>query len=328
MFENYLVTHENYISAAGNKLVLLKTHEMAAILRVKRRCDEDPHEALLISCKRQKQDETAENKSLSYTALLQFAGTINTQEEDVAQHVLKKSKKPIPKTSKKHVTNILEKLRAQSKQTSQENRFKVVNCFRALSTADTEDKKSQITEAAESGEKEGSQIITVVDIEKNPLERNKDHTTSSEIAEPSSEDKNYVYDLYYTEKIDFDDMLLDTQLSVHPMETELVYDVDEEDDDKSQLEDEDSDSNDENNWRNDYPDSDNSINEEDMMLAMQMDDMNIDNELSSDGGEEDYIYSKDADPKDIRLYGSSYAHYKRRMMTELEDVESDDSNSS
>ncbi|XP_047117374.1 probable RNA polymerase II nuclear localization protein SLC7A6OS [Schistocerca piceifrons] len=300
---------------------------MAAILRVKRRCDEDPHEALLLSCKRLKHDETPESNSHSYTALLQFAGTINTQEENVAQHILKKSKKSIPRTSKKHVTNILEKLRAESKQISQENRFKVVNCFRALNTADTDDEKSPPTEAAGSGEKEGSQMITVVDIEKSPPERNKDHTTPSEITNPSSEDKNYVYDLYYTEKIDFDDMLLDTQLSIHPMESELVYDVDEEDD-KSQLEEEDSDSNDENNWRNDYPDSDNSINEDDMMLAMQMDDMNIDNELSSDDGEEDYIYSKEADPKDIRLYGSSYARYKRRMMAELDEADSDDSNSS
>jgi hypothetical protein len=49
---------------------------MAAILRVKRKKDEEPLDALLISCKRQKIDS---DKFNPLTAIVKFAGTIEKQ---------------------------------------------------------------------------------------------------------------------------------------------------------------------------------------------------------------------------------------------------------
>lgn len=102
---------------------------------------------------------------------------------------------------------------------------------------------------------------------------------------------------------------------------------------------EDEDSNDENNWRNDYPDEDEmsgneSIGERQMRQAMN--NVDIGNELSSDEENQNgFVYSVDAegisfeddlDYCDVNRYGEAYARYKKRVTRELEGG-SDDSNS-
>lgn len=55
---------------------------MAAILRVKRRHDDEPSNALVISYKRQKTNQTEETQSVSpvpLTTLAKFAGTVKKQ---------------------------------------------------------------------------------------------------------------------------------------------------------------------------------------------------------------------------------------------------------
>ena len=97
---------------------------------------------------------------------------------------------------------------------------------------------------------------------------------------------------------------------------------------------EDEDSNDENNWRNDYPDedemSDNSIGEREMRRAMN--DIEIGNELSSDDDQNVFVHSIDSeaisfeddlDYCDVNRYGEAYARYKKRALRDLKE-ESDD----
>ena len=68
-------------------------------------------------------------------------------------------------------------------------------------------------------------------------------------------EQDYVYDLYYTNRHDFDFRMLDNILSIEAYNEEYVYD-----DYRSKVDDEayddEDDSNDEGNWRNDYPDED------------------------------------------------------------------------
>ena len=52
---------------------------MAAVLRVKRKKDEEPLDALLIACKRQKTAQEAEKVSEPLTATFKFAGTVKNQ---------------------------------------------------------------------------------------------------------------------------------------------------------------------------------------------------------------------------------------------------------
>lgn len=92
------------------------------------------------------------------------------------------------------------------------------------------------------------------------------------------------------------------------------------DDDESSSED----SNAESNWRNEYPDEDEdveSINDSDMIDAVE--NLNFkDNDLSSDDGEEGFVYSidseaagfeEDLDESDVRRYGEMYARFKARQ---------------
>lgn len=49
---------------------------MAAILRVKRKKEDEPLDALIISCKRQKVECEDASKSDAVTAIVKFAGTV------------------------------------------------------------------------------------------------------------------------------------------------------------------------------------------------------------------------------------------------------------
>ena len=92
---------------------------------------------------------------------------------------------------------------------------------------------------------------------------------------------------------------------------------------------EDSDENDEDNWRNDYPDEDilsddESIDERDMRYAM--DNLDFENDLSSDDEDNDFIYSLDSEDRsfegDADFPNSRrcpYERYKKRVMKEFSD---------
>lgn len=100
---------------------------------------------------------------------------------------------------------------------------------------------------------------------------------------------------------------------------------------------EDEDSNDENNWKNDYPEDDMSDNESigERQMIRAMNTFGLGNDLSSD--EEDhngFVYSVDSeaisfeddlDYCDVNRYGEAYARYKKRVLRELEDKSGDES---
>lgn len=107
--------------------------------------------------------------------------------------------------------------------------------------------------------------------------------------------------------------------SIYPLKDPLFFSSTEDQPD-SDLDSEDS--NAENNWRNDYPDEDDmlSVNEDDMVEAMKNVDLE-DDLLSSDEGEEGFVYSidseavgfeEDIDDTDVHRYGERYARFKAR----------------
>ncbi|CAL7935924.1 unnamed protein product [Xylocopa violacea] len=270
---------------------------MAAILRVKRRHDDELSNALVISCKRQKTAENEEATALStpLTTVAKFAGTVKKQEDSV-EHIIRICEKDDLKANfKQHPVDIINKMRDATKQASAENRYKVVNCFRSLNNSNVEDSEEK--------------AITVIDVE-----------DSKSIAKDSVEkDDSYVYDLYYveTEK----DIHFEDTVSVYPYEQELVFDT-YRDNHYPEAECESDDSNSESNWRNDYPDSNHSersIDEDDMRDAV----MNMRLEDGSDLSEEDdFVYA--VDEADVEAYGYKYARYKARIKEELDLEEHDE----
>lgn len=128
------------------------------------------------------------------------------------------------------------------------------------------------------------------------------------------QDDNYVYDLYYAQTEN--DIYLDDMVSIHPYELELVYDTYREND-YPEAECESEDSNSESNWRNDYPDSDESegsIDEEDMRQAVMNMVLNEESDLSE---EDDFVEA--LNEADVEAYGYRYAKYKAEAEKILED---------
>ncbi|XP_073824047.1 female sterile (2) ltoPP43 isoform X2 [Musca autumnalis] len=200
---------------------------MPAVIRVKRRIDEEPLSAFVLNSKRRRLENeeavdggnaaTALTNKEELSTLLKFAGTINEQDDtattqfarlskdEAKELVLRKTRKP---------GNITEKSRQEMRRNLQEQRFRVVNCLRT--TLDDN----------ESNANEKSKEITIVDIEKQhttndnkTVETQKSaagvlsanlaeeaastsaaaavtNAISPSLAMPSDSDTGYVYDLY------------------------------------------------------------------------------------------------------------------------------------
>lgn len=264
-------------------------------VRVKRRIDEEPLDTFVLSCKRQKTGKTAptdesEADDTVKRTVVKYAGTVDA-EHNINEHLKKFTKNDAKELVKKipRASVALRELRAeQNKTISQNNRFKVVNCYRAIDT-----------ETEEGGSDQTASHITVVDViqEEAAIEEaalNDQTAVGSKIPKSSS----YVYDYYQFDYGDALDGLEDVDLQCLPLcEKDLDFrqQPNEEPDQDSD------DSNDEDNWRNDYPDTDDgqSIGDEDMRRAVDDLSFGSDNILSSDEESLEYghdnYYSDDSD---------------------------------
>ncbi|XP_039764596.1 probable RNA polymerase II nuclear localization protein SLC7A6OS [Pararge aegeria] len=247
----------------------------STVLRVKRRLEDNPQDALVLVCKRMKTDSEEVSPSLFV-----FRGSVENQEPTHVKIIAPNN------TTLKQVTNvndIIQKIRKERKQYSTESRYEIVNCSRGLREETDFD---------------------LVDLQKK---------------EDEIKDVEYIYDLYTPAKEDFDISMLDNLVSIENYETDLIFGSYRNNGLPSSEEDSE-DSNAENDWRNEYPDSDpSSIDEEDMIKAVE--NCNLEDDLSSDAGE-DKIY--DAPPdlyhEDVKRYGEAYAKYKARVLAEQPDL--------
>ncbi|CAH1953619.1 unnamed protein product [Acanthoscelides obtectus] len=279
---------------------------MAAIVRVKRRLDEEPLDALILNCKRRKVDGDDDNsRTVLASTILKFAGTIK-KDENVLSHIKKQNIADLEQLRdkfKKHQVSINEKLRAEHQEKSKSNRYRIINCFRSGNV------EHPIEPVANNilSEDVDKDAYTIFDIEYNTSQ-----------PERSDSAKQYVYDLYYTNSDDFGDAQIEDYVSIHPWNDSLMYGSARDNGYKDADSDDSEDSNAENNWRNDYPDESDmeSINQDDMVKAVRK--IDLGNDLSSDEGEEDYVYSleqedayrEEVDEEDVYRYGERYARFK------------------
>lgn len=174
---------------------------MAAVIRLKRRVDEDPLNAFVLNCKRQRvcsessqqPDPSTTNgndcPSAETSTVLKFAGTFENA-ENIPAHLQQRLTKEEAKDviSRVHRPNIASRNRSAHRQTAQNNRFRVVNCTRSFS----------YDEAAEG--------TTIVDVERDvaavPTSSKSDDPpcSSSSTAAAAVQEQNYVYDLYVADE--------------------------------------------------------------------------------------------------------------------------------
>lgn len=206
---------------------------MAAVIRLKRRVDEDPLDAFVLNCKRQRTTDsdqqhqdllTTDDASSSSAAdetstVLKFAGTF-PKADNIPTHLQQRLSKDEAREviSRVHRPKIATRNREASRQNAQNSRFRIVNCTRSLSQV------------------EGGEGTTIVDVERDVIAAaaaaasvattaTEPASTATEPAstgaissEPTSlnekrpaeegplEDQGYVYDLYVVD---------DTQPQVH-----------------------------------------------------------------------------------------------------------------
>lgn len=261
----------------------------SAVIRVKRRITDEPFDKFVLDCKRQKTshvDEIGANATVSEPntddtkTILKLAATVST-EEDIQSHLTRLRKCDAENVARKirKPRSVINKLREQMKDDSQNARYRVVNCFRSLEN-DANVENAQVI---------GSRNITIVDVVKEDFEGTSNNVADVAAQQSRQCDEKFVYDLYLVEKGEQPTEIDINNYTIRPFD-DLVYQANDETLNDSDFDSEDS--NDEANWRNEYPDTDDgqSIGEEDMRRAVQ--DMHFgsdEDNLSSD--DEDYNYA-------------------------------------
>ncbi|KAK6619232.1 hypothetical protein RUM44_003614 [Polyplax serrata] len=289
---------------------------MTTIIRVKRHRGEDPVEALVLSCKRKKtENSSSDTDSNLFKYVLNFSGTVEEKDDKIAASTVesfKNDSKYSDFKNKEHTPDIKTKQRKEWKERSDDSRFTLLSCLRSGNSLEKRsDAESQV---------DGQMNITIVDVRKEKSEE-----------EPAATENAYVYDLYYTNvecDPDYSDMFMEHLLSVQPLQTDLDFRNGE--DCFDEVDPDEDDSNDENNWRNDYPDSDvyvdedDNEDEEDDYLSRQLNKFHFGTEdsgkSSSDSGDERYL-NYDDDEKYLYYeendFHRSYATYKAKAIKEL-----------
>ncbi|XP_055551119.1 probable RNA polymerase II nuclear localization protein SLC7A6OS [Wyeomyia smithii] len=289
---------------------------MAAVIRLKRRVDEDPLNAFVLNCKKQRTDLGADllspegngsGASNETSTVLKFAGTF-AKADNISSHLQQRltKKEAEEAISRVHRPAIVSRNRAVARQNAQNNRFRIVNCTRSLTQTDGAEGTTIVDverEITDSGSAVAAGTVPVVS----------SATVGSEngsVCKPQPraamrEEPDYVYDLYVADDSDqqtripyIPDNLDDISVAIYDDPLYSSHRGGE----GGYTDDEDSeDSNDENNWRNDYPDEDadvfgegNSIDEDDMRRAVEDFDFEGDRELSSD--DEDLAYFENNPP--------------------------------
>lgn len=317
---------------------------MAAVVRVKRRIDEEPLGAFIINCKKPKLNEQNSESLLAskdeVSTIVKFAGTLESQDEEATLQVAKLTKdeaKELVSKVHKH-PNALDRNRQQMRERAHENRFKVVNCYRAIESSQSAGDSKEVTIV--DVEKQTSESLVSSSQEGASVEATQTSSTSStaSTSDPSGvsqngQPHNYVYDLYLADEADQyveNANLADNYLSVRPFEN-LVYE-DYNDDYYDEYDSEDS--NQENYFKNDYPDTEeeDDMTVENMRQAMEdadLDDLSSDDEENCRNG---FVYSIDSDAIgfeddidycDVNRYGETYARYRGRSKRRPEAIYND-----
>ncbi|EDW63345.1 probable RNA polymerase II nuclear localization protein SLC7A6OS isoform X1 [Drosophila virilis] len=298
---------------------------MPAVVRIKRRIDEEPHTAFVLNGKRRRllNDENApaaatpnvENKEELNQVLLKFAGTLEKQDDSATKQFA--AARLNKATAKELVRQTIDpaiasaqrrdKRREEAQQIAREQRYRVVNCLRTT----LHDELEQDEEAA-SGSRGQEQStaerrqITIVDIESQHTQRAEEEPelspeTAQRQQRPADSDIGYVYDLYVPEnelQAQYVDMLDDNYLSLRPVDELFFEDCYNDDEDYDS-----EDSNQENYYTNEYPDDDDAgAVGSDEELCQQM------NKFMFDDDEDEFASGGSSDAEDYNTYQDPYVH--------------------
>ncbi|XP_064114876.1 probable RNA polymerase II nuclear localization protein SLC7A6OS [Macrobrachium nipponense] len=236
---------------------------MATVIRIKRRLDEEPTENIIIKAKRSRNESTGdEDQSGDRVAVLTRVGTVESRDDPLESLVKTAIKKgwELRQNYKKLGSDVSykEKSSQEAKKRAVTKRYKIISQSRGIGEPSEPDKDDVATEEKTVANKDatGAEALPVDSMELTYF----DAVLANEMDDIITcngvpmESEQHVYDVFYsTQPVNWEDVM---EQNVCRIERELFESVTESESD-DQYEDDD-DENEEENWRNDYPDYDDS----------------------------------------------------------------------
>lgn len=234
----------------------------ATVFCVKRRIEDEPYDTFVLNCKRLKSADGNETPAVCATSndgeiaqtFLTLAATFQSHTDISANlHKIQKSEADRHPRRIRKPSITVEKMRQQYKNDTKNQRFKIVDGTREIDTRISANGGDDIDR------------VTVIDIVKEAAGQLPSLDAENESAAAANE--KFVYDVYlFGDGVQPQEWNLEAISSIQPFD-DFVY---QSKDESFNLNYDSDDSNDEANWRNDYPDTDNeSIGEDDMQRVMQ-----------------------------------------------------------
>ncbi|XP_013791713.1 probable RNA polymerase II nuclear localization protein SLC7A6OS [Limulus polyphemus] len=256
---------------------------MAAVLRLKRRLNEDPAEALILSSKRIKSSEPKVTKTFK------FAGTVKEQSDSAKQIQEAIAKDKGQKKNDSFKEQVCEALpdEKDNKEKTKTN-LRILRKRKALKPSDqpgieevSERKAAKLwfyissEDGNATDENQCGGLYTLYEMvnehseEEKTCKKIQDKVQETilcnnvslirKVSEVQSLEEQFVYDLYYGTNVDDEFIKNVTDISRCDLDERFVS---REVDDESENYEEEDDSNDEDNWRNDYPEEDSDVENE------------------------------------------------------------------
>jgi len=322
------------------------------VLRVKRRRSQSPAGALLLHLSAKKRRENSEDListsqcSPKKEAVFKFTATLDNTDHDSLKTALNKADR-IVKSDPKLVKRIISKPKEDKALNSSEKRYRIISNIRGIKTEEQEesDRLFKLVDVI----KDEKEFVKHVKNEekKSKATESVDQITCNGVPLVKLAEEEYVYDVYTmqsdalsspgtesddTFNADFDTMdIVDISfLDCRDMNVD-EYRGDNQGDG-------DSDSNDEDYWKNDYPDEDEFSEDDDEAGYRDDNDLDLDfdkfhlrhgnREIASspeesedeEGFGDELVFSTStAFERDANFHGTSYAKWKRQMLKEMGD---------
>lgn len=332
---------------------------MCTVIKVKRKITEDPLECLILECKKKKCNEATTGKKSIFKQILKYGGSANSEDE-IPDKIKQISLQKHPEESR---------IKLGKNVTDKKYSFTIENKKRTLNHE--QDQIMADNKKAKVSSDENVNIINVF-LEENLSENDSKIESANEKTDTitcnginlirekcNAPNNSYVYDIYYTKNPEIHlDLLYPNNYEIRSYN--IYQDIDLIDDNlqneiRENLFEEDEDSNEEDNWRNDYPDEEDDIDNENddepysirgtiynddydyddfekgyndyeddedpfdkKLVAYMKKSMNLDRSYNEENDSFDDEYDKEFENQADKLgYSKSYAEYKKRILKEF-----------
>ncbi|ESO02772.1 hypothetical protein HELRODRAFT_174181 [Helobdella robusta] len=222
---------------------------MAAIVRIKRKREEDPIESLVFVCKKAKKCYNGDEELYKIENKFKFAGTVHQPNDSLIHQTVKTAIRQckLENERKRHCDMADDTKPSKKRKISLHKGYQIIG----KKTAKTFDSLAN----SECNSADANPKFFIFNVEKiDQPQKKKSRNCPKRDADEKQKEINFVYDVFYINDYKFDFSLFQNVQHVEAYKQcdDVEYLAEEEEDEEAYEEDDNEDF--ENNWRNDYPD--------------------------------------------------------------------------